>query len=464
MDPTADITDTYLFRSYEPGRDDRVVIMMNVIPGQEPSSGPNYYTFDDEVLYALHIDVNRDGKAEDIVYQVEFRTEIRSPFDDFPVSYAGLPPIERLDGPGSEGLGLRQTYTVTEVRGGRRIRLFGDQRLVAVPSNIGPATIPNYEDLATQGVYSDPATDIRVFAGQGDETFYIDLGATFDTLNFRRNPPVLTDAEDASDAVNPFGVDMFSGFNVNTIALEIPVSRLLGPSASPVIGAYASTSRRAARTLLPGGRSVTAGPPRQVARLANPLVNEVIIGTGQKDRWNAMPPEQEAVFLDFYRAPRLATILNLAFGLPVPPTPRHDLVQVLLKYPGQAPNTCTRQNPCSELLRLDVSVPPTPAERQRRLTVLAHDELGNPTPDAAGWPNGRRPNDDVTDIAFRVVAGVIGGDACCGGTPHNRLGDGVNFNIGALGTGVTPNGIAMRFPFLPTPHAGRDRRHTDPGE
>ncbi len=464
LDPAADITDSYLFMSYEPGRENRVVLIMNVIPGQEPSSGPNYFNFDDDVLYAVNLDINGDGNAEDLVYEIRFKTEIRSPFDDFPVSYAGLPPIERLDGAGSEGLGLRQTYTVTEVRGRTRTRLFRNQRLVAVPSNIGPATIPDYEGLAAQGVYIDPGTDVRVFAGQGDETFYIDLGATFDTLNFRRNPPVLSNAEDANDAANPFGVDMFSGFNINTIALEIPVSRLVGNPASQVIGMYASTSRSARREFLRDSRSVGGGRHRQVARLANPLVNELIIGTGQKDRWNATEPEQEAIFLDFYRNPRLATILNIAFGLPVPATPRQDLVRVLLKYPGQAANACSRQNPCSELLRLDVSVSPTPAEQQRRLTVLAHDDQGNSTPDPAGWPNGRRPNDDVTDLALRVVAGVISGDACCGGSPHTRLGDGVNFNIGAPGTSVTANGISTKFPFLPTPHSGRDRRHIDPGE
>jgi hypothetical protein len=189
--------------------------------------------------------------------------------------------------------------------------------------------------------------------------------------------------------------------------------------------------------------------------MANPLVNEVIIGTGYKDRWNASAPAAEAQFLDFYQNPRLAAVLNLAFGIQIPPTPRNDLVAALLKYPGQDASGCARTNPCAELLRLDLTVPPTAAADQRRLTVLAHDAAGDPTPDPAGWPNGRRPNDDVTDIAIRVVAGVLVPGPTAG-LPHNRLGDGVNFSEVFSGTpDVTPNGIATTFPFLPTPIGGR---------
>ena len=141
-------------------------------------------------------------------------------------------------------------------------------------------------------------------------------------------------------------------------------------------------------------------------------------------------------------------LLNLAFGLPIPPTPRNDLVSALLQYPSGGI--------LSELLRVDLTVPPTPAASQRRLGPLAHDAAGMPTPDPAAWPNGRRPNDDVTDVALRVVAGVLAGDACCSGAPHNRLGDGVNFSALPAGTpDVTANGIATKFPFLPTPLPGR---------
>jgi len=448
LDPTADITDVYFFRSWEDPS--RVVLIMNVIPAQEPSSGPNYFNLDEDVLYVMHLDVDRDGQT-DIDYEFRFETEIRAPFDDLPVAYAGvdgvagLPPgISALDGTGSEGLGLRQRYTVRQVSRKRRGDL-GLGTMFAVPSNIGPRTIPDYEALAAQGIY-DLANGGRVFVGQRDETFYIDLGATFDTLNLRRNPPVLTAAEDSNDGVSPFGVDMFSGFNVTTLALEIPISDITDdPNA--VIGMYASTSRTRNRHLSGDeGKAFGSGGFVQVARLANPLVNELIIGTGQKDRWNTKDPSDESQFLGFYRTPRLAAVLNLAFGLPVPTTPRNDLVSVLLKYPGQDPSGCSRRNPCSELLRLNVGVPPTSPANQKRLTVLAGDP--------AGFPNGRRPNDDVTDIALRVVAGALLG-------PVPALGDGVNFNLGAPGTNITANGIATDFPFLPTPHDGRNRRHID---
>jgi Domain of unknown function (DUF4331) len=314
---------------------------------------------------------------------------------------------------------------------------------------VGSRTMPNYDALAAQGLF-DLGGGIRVFAGQRKETFYIDLASAFDTLNFRRNPPVLTGAEDANDGVNPFGLNDFQGLNISTIAIEIPIDAF--PS---VVGMYASTSRQKVEVRKKDGTSAGTGPLVQVARMANPLVNELVIGTGSKDLWNATDPATESQFVDFYQNPRLAAVLNLAFGIPIPPTPRSDLVAVLLKYSGQDPSACSRDNPCSELLRLDLTVPPTPAAAQRRLTVLAHDAAGNPTPDPAGWPNGRRPNDDVTDIALRVVAGVLV-QGPTAGFPHNRLGDGVNFSEVLPGTpDVTPNGISTIFPFLPIPIAGR---------
>jgi hypothetical protein len=459
LDPTADITDVYAFRSWEDPS--KLVFIMNVIPSQVPASGPNFFNFDDDVLYAFHFDLNSDGKAEDLTLKFRFQTEIRPPFNDLPVAYAGvnsvpgLPPaITALDGQGSEGLGLRQLYSVRAVdANGQEIFTASTDAngrpLIAVPSNIGGRTMPNYDALAQQGVF-DIGSGIRVFAGQRKETFYIDLGATFDTLNFRRTPPVLTDAEDADDATNPFGLNDFQGLNINTIAVELPIAAF--PS---VIGMYASTSRQKVELRKPNGTSPGAGPFVQVARMANPLVNELIIGTGSKDRWNATDPAAEAQFLDFYQTSRLAALLNLAFGIPVPPAPRDDLVGVLLKYAGQDPSACSKHNPCTELLRLDPTVPPTPAAKQKRLTVLAHDAAGKPTPDPAGWPNGRRPNDDVTDIALRVVAGVLVPGPTAG-FPHTRLGDGVNFSEVPSGTpDVTPNGISTAFPFLPTPIAGR---------
>jgi len=449
-DPTADNTDFYMFRSWT--NPANVVFIMNVIPAEEPSAGPNYFNFGDDVLYRINVDTNADG-ADDLTYEVRFKTELRGPLTglQLPLSYVALPPITALDGTGSEGLILRQQYTVTQVRGNTRIDL-GTKPMFAVPSNIGPLTMPNYEALAAQGIYT-LANGGKVFAGQRDETFYIDLGATFDTLNLRRTPPVLTALEDADDNHNAFGTDMLSGFNVNTIAIEVPISSV---TANPngFIGAYASTSRHKVRVLRDAQSNdpVESGPQVQVSRMANPLVNEVIIGTGSKDRWNTTDPDAETQFVDFYLNSRLATAINLRFGTAIPTTNRTDLVNVLLKYPSQPQSGTCGGNDCAELLRLNLSVPPTPPASQRRLSVLAGDP--------AGWPNGRRPNDDVTDIALRVVAGKLIG------TPEGNLalGDGVNFNIGAEGSNVTANGIYTVFPYLPTPHDGRNRRHIDCGE
>src|SRR5215469_9172733 len=187
MDPAADNTDVYAFVSYDAANLARAPA--------DPSDGPNYFNFDDEVRYAINIDNDRDGKADDIVYEFRFKTENRpvggpdgltSPLPYLGNPHIPIPALEgitALDGPGSEGLTRRQTYTVTEIRHGKRIELFKGQTLIAVPSNVGPATMPDYPALAAQGIYTDAATGIRVFAGQRAETFYIDLGAVFDTLN-----------------------------------------------------------------------------------------------------------------------------------------------------------------------------------------------------------------------------------------------------------------------------------------
>ena len=448
LDPTADITDFFMFRSYEPGNADKVVLIMDVIPGEEPSSGPNYWNFDPSVRYSFNIDTDRDGKADDIRFDFRFQNEIRGIPQalKLPLSYVGcappapgpactttLPPITALDGPGSEGLGLRQRYSVRMIQGeGRRhsVQTLGDG-LFAVPSRVGPRTMPNYDALAAQGVY-DLGDGIRVFAGQREDPFYIDLGGVFDTLNLRRSLPIETAAEDANDNVNPFGIDQLSGFNVHEIAIEMPSTLLTGATGTTKLGAYASTSRplvtvRASSKDDDDDDDRGRGRFVQVQRLANPLVNEAIIGTVDKDHWNATEPEDESQFLDYYLNPRLALAMQVVFGVPAATSGRTDLRDLLLKYGPTDPRL-------SELLRLDLSVPPTPLAAQRRLTVLAGD--------TAGWPNGRRPKDDVTDIAIRVVGGPNYIAA--------RAADGVNTNDVPYPTA---------FPFLATPHSGRDRVH-----
>jgi hypothetical protein len=404
-DPTADITDFFMFRSTEPGKADKVELIMDVIPGEEPSSGPNYYNFDPSVAYTFHVDNDKDGKADDVEFEFRFKSEIRGAVNalGLPLSYVGgvppaagavIPPITSLDSP---GLGLRQHYTITMTKDGHRTVLSPMTDKIAVPSNVGPRTMPSYDALAAQGMY-DLGGGIRVFAGQRDDPFFIDLGAAFDTLNLR----------------SP-ATDMLSGFNVNTIALELPASMLTrdqqgaDQTAQPLLGAYASTSRPKVTVDGEGkGRRMV-----QVQRLANPLVNELIIGTKDKDRWNSLDPSQESRFLDYYENPRLALALSLVFGAPVPATPRFDLENALLKY-GPSDRRF------SELLRLNVGSAP-----------------------GASWPNGRKPTDDVTDTAIQVV----GGPAFAG------AGDGVSVNDKVL-----PN----VFPFEASPWDGRNRVHQNP--
>jgi Domain of unknown function (DUF4331) len=403
LDPPADITDFFFFRSYEPGMQGRVVLIMDVM-SEEPSSGPNYWNFDPNVVYTFNLDNNRDGTADDVKFEFRFRNEFRGVSNDLGLflPYVALPAITKLeDGAGSEGLGLRQRYSVTMVKGGHRTVLADG--LIAAPSNVGPRTMPNYDALAAQALYTSSNSSlppgVRAFAGQRDDPFYIDLGAVFDTLNLR----------------SP-GVDLLAGFNVHEIALELP--SMMISEGQNVLGAYASTSRP-----LVSVRGDAKGTPVQVQRLANPLVNEAIIGTRDKDHWNATEPEDEAQFLDYYTNLRLDTALQAVFGAPA--SPLLDIPRLLLTY-GSA------NDRKSELLRLNLGVDPIPIGSQQRLTVLAGDN--------AGWPNGRRPIDDVTDIAVKVI----------GGSNYLAASDGVDVN---------DKTYPATFPFLASPHDGRNRVH-----
>ncbi len=305
--------------------------------------------------------------------------------------------------------------------------------------------MPNYDQLAQKGTYSLP-NGISVFAGQRDDPFYIDLGGLFDTLNLGLSPlPIETNAQDANDGANAFGVDMLSGFNVQEIALEIPASMLTADgkgaadTQTPLLGGVAATYR----PLFTSRGRGEGGQIQQVERLANPLVNEVIIGTPDKDAWNAVDNQggqfgdQENHYLDYYLNPRLALALQLVYGVPAATTNRTDLRDLLLTY-GYPPQSGTY----SDLLRLNLAVPPTPLANQKRLGPLAHDADGNSTPDAAAWPNGRRPIDDVTDVATRVVGGANYINA--------HAADGINVNDKPL---------PAAFPFLASPWDGRNRIH-----
>jgi hypothetical protein len=460
LDRAADITDWYAFVSYDDPT--KVTMILCVDPLLDPSNGPNWFPFDPDIVYTMYIDNNFDAQP-DIRFEFRFQTEYRAPGlftgmvgagngimtpDNAPRPIGGgpvfrqtlIPPaITALDGRGSEGLNLRQTYTVTMVTGpgeGRRVDLTGGRKLFAVPSNVGPRTMPDYPALARQGIYN-LGSGVRVFAGTVDDPFYIDLGGTFDTLNLRGRfssgvPGVLTAAEDSDDTRN-IAPDNVAGYNVNAIAIEIPISMLTDggqvyPASDPkaVIGTWAATLRP--RVTIRRAPEDTGGddqmPPtmqfRQVQRMGHPLINEVLIGIGSKDRFSMSRPADDSQFANFFLDPLLARVLNAATGgaVAVPNPPRTDLLPLVTYAPPIAPRG-TPAGPVADMLRLNTGVPPTLAGSRKRLGALAGD-LG-------GYPNGRRVSDDVVDIALRAVAGVLAG-APFNQFPNNALGDGVNTN------------------------------------
>ncbi len=466
LDHKADITDWFAFVSYEEGREDTVTFLLNVDPLLEPSNGPNYFPFDPEIVYKINIDNDQDAE-EDIRYEFRFTTEIRLPnvFTSLVGGIAGIPPITALDGPNSAGLNLRQSYTVTRVEitdGGEtstQLTSSTGQPLFAVPSNVGPLTMPNYAaDLAPEGIYTLNSGD-RVFAGTVDDPFYIDLGATFDSLNFRI--AVLTAEQDADDTQSvPPACDDVAGFNVNTIALEVPIEMLtsdgqIHPATDPeaVIGSYGVTARPKTKIYNGPGEPATLSEDLvKIQRMGNALINELIIGTGEKDKFSMSEPADDGQFADgapnspdnFFLNPLLATLLNVVFGVPVPDVPRLDLLP-LVQYRAPICPGCIAENPIADLLRLNTGIPSTSPGAQKRIGLLAGD--------LAGYPNGRRVFDDVTDISTRVVAGVLAG-GIFDDPPNSLLGDGVNTND------VPYQNV---FPYVAFANSGRDSFHFNPG-
>jgi hypothetical protein len=450
LDNKADITDWYTFVSYD--HPDRVTMIMNVDPFLEPSNGPNYFPFDPNVLYEMKIDNNHDG-VEDVTFQFQFTTEIRLPdvFTGFVGGIAGIPPITSLDGPGSEGLSLRQSYTVTMVKSdGSKVQLGQGQTLFALPSNVGPRTMPSYGALYQQAIY-DLGGGVRSFAGTVSDPFYIDLGAAFDSLNFRMaaGGGVLPANIDADDKHN-YAPNAVAGYNVNSIVLEVPITMLTvdgqtHPASDPraVIGTYATTSRQQTMVRRVQGQAQGGGSWQQIQRLGNPLINELIIGTGSKDRFSMDDPSNDSQFSSYFLNPLLAQIFA-SFGIPVPPPPRTDLLP-LVQYlppicPGCGPGDA---GPIADLLRINTGIPQTPFFQQKRLAVLAGD--------FGGFPNGRRPIDDVVDIAARVVSGYLADPSMY----NTKIGDGVN---------IPSNGLFGRFPYVLPAYSGRDSHHIGPGQ
>lgn len=468
VDHKADITDVFAFRSYDGGATPRVTLILCVDPLQEPGNGPNWWPFDPDILYEIKVDNNNDA-IEDVTFQFRFTTEqrlpgvaqafagagagINAPFNSPSPVAPGTPLIPpRITSFTDAGFGTRQSYSVTMIKNGISTNVGGSGPFYAVPSNVGPRTM-DYSALYAAGTYTTSTPNVKVFAGTVDDPFWIDLGAAFDTLNLRAavGGGVLTPAQDSSNT--NVASDFVSGYSVNAIAVEVPVSMLTrtgndeaASSAAATIGVFGTTSRlrlTARRAPLPAQNS---GSYSQIQRMGNPLINELLIGTGSKDRFSMDQPKNDGQFASFFLDPLLARLLNAATAgaVAIPAPPRNDLLPLVTYAPPiAAPGTTA--GPVADLLRLNTGVAPTMPGSASRLGLLGGD--------ASGYPNGRRLFDDVTDISLRAVVGVF--NPAFNVSPNNRLGDGVNVNDVPYKT---------TFPYLGEAPSGRDRRHIDPNE
>src|SRR5262245_30618709 len=383
-DPLVDSTDVYAFVS--PDRPDTVTLISNWIPFEEPAGGPNFYKFEDGTWYDINVD--NDGDAQpDYIYRWIFRTQVRSG-NTFLYNTG---PVTALDDP---DLNILQTYTLQIIYKGTVEATVGPVRTLY--NNVGAPSTPSFFGSGT-GIeaFNHPGGGTGLtFSGQVDDPFFLDL-RVFNLL-YGTN-------------LSQVGRDTLKGFNVHTTAVQVPRAALRRGGSGPVIGVWTTASRPATRILNADGSQTTSGNFVQVSRLGMPLVNEVVIPLGQKDRFSASRPADDAQFLTYVQNSEVANLLQLIYGVRAPSTPRNDLVGVFLTGVNNL-NQPAGVRP-SEMLRLNMDVPPTPTPN--RMGVLGGD--------LAGFPNGRRLSDDVVDIELQVVAGALVGQ-------RTTLGDGVNTN------------------------------------
>jgi hypothetical protein len=393
-DPVADNTDVYAFVS--PDQPDTVTLITNYIPLEGPAGGPNFYEFGDDVLYEIHIDNNGDAIA-DITYQFRFQTQVRNP-ETFLYNTG---PITSLD---SQNWNRRQFYSVTKVlRNGQSTVLA--KQLASPPCNIGQRSTPNYAALAQAAVHHLQSGE-KVFAGQRDEGFFVDLGAVFDLLDLRPFQNLHLIPTPAAP-----GVDATNGVNVHTIAIQVPKTHLTSNGSSPtnykdphaVIGVWGSASRQKLQ-LRDKNQQKEVGPWVQVSRLGNPLFNEVIVPLGKKDLWNTLSPKDDEQFVKYVQNPEVARLIPVLYPKVFPnlaklTAPRADLAAILLTGipDGLIPGfqNFTGKTP-ADMLRLNLAIPP--AKNPNILGLLGSD--------LAGFPNGRRVIDDTVTIELRAIAGV----------------------------------------------------------
>jgi hypothetical protein len=453
--PKVDATDFYMFRSYEQGRSGYVTVIANYVPLQEAYGGPNYFMMDPDALYEIHLDNNGDAK-EDLTFQFRFQNQNKDTKLSIGGKQVAIPLI--IDGStdikdvNSGGLNVRETYSVTMVRGDRRTgtrqavtnAATGANSFDKPVDNIGNKSISDYASYAGKHIYgiNIPGcnTQGKMFVGQRKDPFVVNLGETFDLINIKA--PATAFDPNAEKAAT----DSLADANVTTIALELPIACVTNGT-EPVIGGWTTASLRQGRLLNPtpnsGSASKEGGAWTQVSRLGMPLVNEVVIGLKDKDQFNASKPSGDTQFIDYVTNPTLPALVETLFssaGVKAPTNfPRNDLVTAFLtgvKGLNQPASVVP-----SEMLRLNTSTP-IASGAQNRLGVIGGD--------AAGFPNGRRPGDDVVDIALRVVMGKL----CklnIGCAPADAPAGDIEFTDGAF---LDSSFFDNSFPYLKTPLPG----------
>jgi hypothetical protein len=448
--PKVDATDFYMFRAYETGKQDYVTLIANYLPLQDPYGGPNYFSLDPAALYEIHIDNNGDAK-EDITFAFKFQTELKDIMLDIGGKKVSVPVINTGAVPAN--LNTTETYAVDVVRGHRRTGMRkavsnangGATTFVKPSDNIGKKSIPDYAAYAAGHIYGIKIPDCTVqggmFVGQRKDPFVVNLGETFDLIN--DNPLGPVDGE----------ADSLANKNVTSLILEVPIACLTSGENAPVIAAWTTASVRQVRVINPKPTmtkpSVEGGAFTQVSRLGMPLVNELVIGIKDKNRFNSSMPMNDGQFADYVTNPTLPAIIEILFGSAgvKAPTlfPRADLVAVFLT----GVDGVNKTSATAEMVRLNTAIAPTPAAGQNNLGAALCFVQGTLTTtntgcDPAGFPNGRRPGDDVVDIALRVVMGYL---LPMANAPSGQL----PYTDGAL---VNAGMFDAVFPYLKTPLPG----------
>jgi hypothetical protein len=453
--PKVDATDFYMFRSYESGREAYTTLIADYIPLQDAYGGPNYFSMDPDALYEIHVDNNGDGK-EDLTFQFRFKNENKNASLGVGGKQVPIPLIINgaadINSPNSAGANQRETYSVTLVRGDRRsgtraavTNADGGGATFDKPlDNIGNKSISDYPSYAAKHLYNinipGCSTPGKMFVGQRKDPFVVNLGETFDLINIKA--PATAFDPNAEKAAH----DDLDDKNVTAIALEVPTGCLTSGS-EPVIGGWTTASLRQGRVLNPmpnsGGASKEGGAWTQISRLGMPLVNELVIGLKDKDQFNHSKPNGDAQFIDYVTNPTLPALIETLFasaGVKAPTNfPRNDLVTTFLTG-VQGLNKPSNGVP-SEMLRLNTSVP-VASGPQNRLGVIGGDN--------AGFPNGRRPGDDVVDIELRVAMGKL----CklnIGCAPGDAPSGEIEFTDGAF---LDSSFFDNAFPYLKTPLPG----------